>query len=136
MKKIINLIDNGIPVLTKGFGNCITYSLICGYEKDGRYSLGIVKAGDGEKNDDGYIKFNNRLDNSKELIFFGEKTVTPSINDSMKKSILNMLQLAHMSPTNTLSFGNNPLMNGQMLSYRISYLIPMKNEIKIRKAGY
>jgi RNA polymerase sigma factor (sigma-70 family) len=105
LKKIINSINEGIPVITKGIGFCGLYSLICGYEEDGKYLLGIIQMDGGERNEYGYVKFNNGLDSSDELIFVGEKTFTPSISDCIKKAILNMPNLAHMPATNKFSFG-------------------------------
>lgn len=109
LKKIIDSINDGMPVISKGFGTCGLYSLICGYEEDGKYLLGIIQSEISEPTKYGYAKFANGLDASDELIFIGEKTFTPSMSENMKKAILNIPYLTNMPSTEKLSFAKQEL---------------------------
>lgn len=111
--KIVESIDRGLPVLTFGIVGPPVCSIICGYAEDGDVLIGWSQF-TGETTQDtifdhafseNYFQVRNGLDHSEALLFFGKKKEKPPVAAEMKRSILNIPELAAMKPDNGVYFG-------------------------------
>lgn len=113
IKKIVEAIDKGFPVLTFGIVGPPVCSIIHGYAEDGNVLIGWSQfTGETKENkifdhefSENYFQVQNGLDNSEALIFFEKKKDKISIGESIKKSILNIPKLASIKSTNEIYFG-------------------------------
>lgn len=115
LKKIVESIDKGLPVLTFGIVGPPVCSIICGYAEKGDMLIGWSQF-TGEKTEEeifddafseNYFQVKDGLDRSEALIFFEKKKDRPTIAQSMKKSILNIPALASLESTSQIYFGRN-----------------------------
>lgn len=113
IRKIVESIDKGYPVLTFGIVGPPTCSIIFGYDENGDVLIGWSQFTDEIIEDrpldcivsTEYFQVKNGLDDSEALIFFTKKKDTPTIAESIRKSILNIPELASMPNSDTISFG-------------------------------
>ncbi|MCL2774181.1 MAG: AraC family transcriptional regulator [Oscillospiraceae bacterium] len=113
VKKIVDSIDRGVPVLSFGIVGPPICSIICGYDENGDILIGWSQFTDEHKDDiptdlvcsDDYFQVRNGLDKSEALIFIGRKKETPDIADSIKQSLLNIPQWAAFPPMERVCFG-------------------------------
>ncbi len=113
IKRIVESIDKGYPVLTFGIVGPPICSIIFGYDENGDILIGWSQFTDEPKEDnpsdlvatENYFSKRNGLDESEGLIFFGKKKVTPTIADSLSKSLQAIPSLAFMKQTDELLFG-------------------------------
>lgn len=112
IRKIVESIDKGLPVLTFGIVGPPICSIICGYDENGDTLIGWSQFTDESKEDNPsdlvtskeYFQVRNGLDRSTALIFFTKKKNTPSIAESIKNSILNIPKLASLPSENNRYF--------------------------------
>jgi hypothetical protein len=104
IRRIVESIDNGYPVLTFGIVGPPICSIICGYDENGEILIGWSQFTD-EPSDDNpmdlkvsqnYFSKRNGLDNSTALIFITDKVSKPLVSDSISKSLLNIPRLVNM----------------------------------------
>jgi AraC-like DNA-binding protein len=113
VRKIVDSIDKGYPVLTFGIVGPPICSIICGYDENGDILIGWSQFTDEAKQDnpmdcvvsDNYFSKRYGLDNSKALIFFSKKKNTPPVAESIRKSILNISKQALLPPAENVRFG-------------------------------
>ncbi|MHB1154133.1 MAG: helix-turn-helix domain-containing protein [Eubacteriales bacterium] len=113
VRRIVESIDRGYPVLTFGIVGPPTCSIIFGYDENGDLLIGWSQFTDEVKEDnpmdlelsDNYFQKRNGLDRSEGIIFILKKNSTPAISEHIKKSILNIPKLASLQSTNKISLG-------------------------------
>ena len=113
VKKIVDSIDRGVPVLSFGIVGPPICSIVCGYAENGDVLIGWSQFTDEPKEDiptdlvcsDDYFQVRNGLDKSEALIFIGKKKELPDITDSIKQSLLNIPKWAALPPTERVCFG-------------------------------
>ncbi len=103
VQKVIEYIDKGIPVLSKGCEGTGEFSVICGYENGGEaflYLKGDDKAPTPYKSD-----FTCHLGLPTGLVFAGEKKQAPPLADVYRKAVMSIPSYITMPPENGLTFG-------------------------------
>ena len=113
IQKIVESIDQGLPVLTFGIVGPPICSIICGYDENGEVLIGWSQFTDEHKHDiptdlvtpDHYFSKRNGLDSSEALIFLKKKEKLPDIADSVRSSILNIPAWTSLLPVNNVYFG-------------------------------
>ena len=113
IRKIVDSIDKGYPVLTFGIIGPPICSIICGYDESGDILIGLSQFTDEPQKDnqmdlvcsENYFQVKNGIDRSTALIFFGRKKHTTTISDSFYNSILNIPKLASLAPVDKVCFG-------------------------------
>ncbi|HBL83747.1 MAG: hypothetical protein A2Y17_08595 [Clostridiales bacterium GWF2_38_85] len=113
VRRIVESIDKGYPVLTFGIVGPPTCSIIFGYDENGDVLIGWSQFTDEVKEDNPmdlelsneFFQKRNGLDRSEGLVFIKKKINTPSISDSIRRSILNIPKLASLQSTEKTSFG-------------------------------
>lgn len=96
-KKIIECINNGLPVITDGGKE--SFSIICGYDSDSN-SVFIL---DGD-NPSPYQE-SDIFSKSNCLLFVGEKKQTPSLAEVYRQTVMNIPAFITRPSANGLSFG-------------------------------
>ena len=113
VRKIVDSIDQGLPVLTFGIVGPPICSIICGYDENGDTLIGWSQFTDENKEDiptdlvtsDQYFQVRNGLDRSEGLVFFGKKKKRPDITQSLRQPILNIPKLAALNPVSNILYG-------------------------------
>ncbi len=113
IQKIVDSIDQGLPVLTFGIVGPPICSIICGYDENGEVLIGWSQFTDEHKDDiptdlvtpDHYFSKRNGLDSSEALIFLKKKEKVPNIAASIRSSILNIPVWTSLLPANNVYFG-------------------------------
>ena len=113
VRKIVASIDKGLPVLTFGIVGPPVCSIICGYADDGKVLIGwsqfTGEIEEGKIHDhvisENYFQVRDGLDESYALIFIGDKKERPSIEESLRQSILNIPRWVNLPPDNRTVFG-------------------------------
>ncbi len=113
IKKIVESIDKGYPVLTFGIVGPPICSIIFGYDENGDVLIGWSQFTDEPKEDnpsdlivaENYFSKRNGLDESEGLIFFGKKKTAPTLAESLKESLLRIPSLTFMEQSSELLFG-------------------------------
>ncbi len=101
VRRVVDSIDRGLPVLTFGIVGPPVCSIICGYDENGEVLIGWSQFTDDpiEPSDDlfmdavyseHYFQKRNGLDESYGLVFFGGKKELPSIADCYRSAIINI----------------------------------------------
>ncbi|MBS6374367.1 MAG: helix-turn-helix transcriptional regulator [Erysipelotrichaceae bacterium] len=112
-KRIMDSIDRGIPVLTFGIVGPPVCSIISGYAQDGDILIGWSQF-TGETQDDeifdhvfssNYFQVKNDLHQSEALIFIGPKKANPSIAESIRKSLKNLIEIKKLESTDEIILG-------------------------------
>ena len=113
VRKIVESIDKGYPVITFGIVGPATGSIIFGYDENGDVLIGWSQFTDEIIEDrpldcvvaTEYFQVRNGLDRSDGLIFFTKKKNTPPLAESYRKAILNIPKLASLPGNYNISFG-------------------------------
>jgi AraC-like DNA-binding protein len=113
IRKIVDSIDNGLPVLTFGIVGPPTCSVIYGYEENGDVLIGWSQFTDEPKADiptdlvvsENYFSVRNGLERSEALIFMKKKETAPNLTDSVRASILKIPEMAGLPSTDSVFFG-------------------------------
>ena len=114
VKKIVDSIDKGLPVLSFGIVGPPICSIICGYDENGDVLIGWSQFTDEHNHDiptdlicsDDYFQVRNGLDRSETLIFIGRKKGTPAVADSIRQSLMNIPKWSALPTAEPNSFGN------------------------------
>ncbi|ADL52792.1 sigma-70 family RNA polymerase sigma factor [Clostridium cellulovorans] len=111
LKKIVESLDSGFPVMTYGIVGPPTCSLITGYDEGGEVLIGwsAFQNGDHGFPDGyepcGYYRKRNGLDESYGLIFFGEECEPMNNQDIVKTALKNIKQVVNLPKTNRNLYG-------------------------------
>lgn len=112
-QKIVDSIDQGLPVLTFGIIGPPICSIICGYDENGDVLIGWSQFTDEQNHDiptdlvtpENYFSVRNGLDRSEALVFLKKKDKMPEIAESIRTSIFNIPTWASPSSANNVYFG-------------------------------
>ncbi len=103
IKKVMEHIDRGMPVISRGCEGTGEFSVICGYENDGD-TFYYLKGDDTEPT--AYKStFQCRLDLPTGLVFVGDKKQAPPIADVYRQAVLNIPSHITRAPKDGLVFG-------------------------------
>ena len=113
IRKIVNAIDKGLPVLTFGIVGPPVCSIICGYAEDGELLIGwsqfTGEIEEGKIHDhvisENYFQVRDGLNESYALIFIGDKKERPSVEESLRQSVLNIPKWVNLPPDDRTIFG-------------------------------
>jgi AraC-like DNA-binding protein len=113
IKKIMESIDKGIPVLTFGIVGPPICSIIFGYDENGDVLVGWSQFTDEAKHDiptdliasENYFQVRKGLDRSETLIFIGKKKCGANIAGAVRASLLNIPRLAGLPATERIIYG-------------------------------
>ncbi len=90
-------IDNGIPVISKGYGNSDKYCVICGYNTESKHVYLLQNASKKDVKAD-FNDFNT-------LIFLGDKKESPDIAALYRNLIMDIPNYINMPPKESIIFG-------------------------------
>jgi hypothetical protein len=98
-RKITASLDNGIPVITKGWEGTETFAIICGYENGGESWL-VLKGDEATP-----ALSRNGLEYPKALLFLGTKGQAPPLDEIYRTTILRIPTFMTRPPQDGLVFG-------------------------------
>lgn len=113
IQKIVESIDQGLPVLTFGIVGPPICSIICGYEENGEVLIGWAQFTDEPVEDrpmdlipaENYFSVRNGLDQSEGLIFLKKKEQQPNLEASFRQTMKQIPIWASVPSEDNLYFG-------------------------------
>lgn len=105
-EKIIEYINNGLPVISRGYKDIWSdFCVVCGYEDNGDKLL--ILTGDSES----VSKCETLFDFSKCLLFVGNKITSPNLSDVYRKAVLQIPTFITMPTKNGITFGKQAFLD-------------------------
>lgn len=99
VRKVVESLDDGLPVITNGFEGNGEFSIICGYENEGKTLFALV----GDQNVP--VASSKGLGYSQGLVFGGAKKQAPPLADVYRNTVKCITTLLTMEPKDGLFFG-------------------------------